>query len=123
MKLLVVLILIPILSFNAFPQNVEKNIDVSLDDPQMSLKYLKGAHLIFDCFDNHWVCTTSPQRDSCVEQREKAIDRNQLNLPCAYWKSFSSVDTCVEEQVSLINKGMQFSFCLHENSKRHFISF
>jgi hypothetical protein len=106
-----------------YAQQKEEAQDIALEDPQMSRKYFKGGYLMYDCYDRHWVCTTKAMSNACDDQREKAIDRNSLKLPCATWQSYADHDTCAIEQKRLVELGMQFSFCTHQRAKKHFIEF
>lgn len=95
------------------PTEEQANQDILLSDPYLSLLYQRGSYLIYNCYDKHWVCSGKAEYDSCLEERNFAIDENEDKLPCAPIQQFTSEKACQEYQTQLTDFNMENRFCLH----------
>ncbi|MBD67155.1 MAG: hypothetical protein CME62_18285 [Halobacteriovoraceae bacterium] len=116
MKLLKIelLILSLFVCLSCFAQEVadeEEALDITLQDPFLSIKYQRGEYLVYDCVDKHWVCTGKPEFNNCNEARDIAQYENRNKLPCASVKGFSSEDECNKIQKRLTSSGYDVRFC------------
>ena len=91
--------------------------DITLSDPDLSIKYQRGRFLMYDCEDKHWVCTQKLEFDRCSEKR-KYVDfiKGQL-YPCAPVKPFASEAECVKRQRKFTEKNHSVRSCLSKSSK------
>jgi hypothetical protein len=89
--------------------------DISLSDPNLSLKYVRGAFLLYDCYEKHWVCTTKFEFRNCRETRDELLKDNTLELNCTPIKEFKSEAECVEEQRRITSRAIELRTCLHPN--------
>ena len=90
---------------------IEEAEDITLRDPNLSLKYQKGAFLLYDCVDKHWVCTAKPEFLSCKESRDIAIKDQSSTRPCVPIREFSSDQACQNHQRTLVDSAMRTRFC------------
>tara|TARA_Y100000768_G_scaffold382909_1_gene364092 strand:+ start:11861 stop:12307 length:447 start_codon:yes stop_codon:yes gene_type:complete len=95
----------------------DKNEDILLSDPYLSVLYQRGAYLIYNCIDGHWVCSGKAEFNSCKETRNEAIKERKVKLPCAPVRTFVSEDDCVAHQASLVNAATENRFCLHPDRR------
>jgi hypothetical protein len=127
-----VLIFLFILSSSVFAQSVgaqavageqvtadeNGNLDVALEDPDLSLRYQRGSYLLYDCIEKHWVCTGSPEYNYCKKSREEAILDRSPKLPCAHVKLFKNEKSCNRTQQIITSRGDYARFCLHPEYKK-----
>lgn len=95
----------------------EQSQDVLLSDPYLSLLYQRGAFLIYNCHDRHWVCSGEAEYKSCLEERNYALDEKTSKLPCAPIQKFKSDKACQEYQARLTDFNMGDRFCLHPDRR------
>lgn len=98
--------------------NAKASVDFLQQDPNMDVKYQKGPWLVYDCLDNHWVCTRELEYRQCQSHRKKAILDNEKELPCAYFNKFKSQESCWIEQTKLTNRAEPYLFCLHPEEQK-----
>jgi hypothetical protein len=102
-----------------FPEPETNNMDVLLRDPMLSLKYQRGAYLVYDCISQHWVCTSKFEFNLCKDERAEAIADNNTKLPCAAFDYFEdegnlkAEKVCNRYQMKLINRNEGKRFCLN----------
>jgi hypothetical protein len=116
------LILFTVLSLNLFAKSQEF-VDIYSSDPQLSDRYDRGVHLIYDCKEKHWVCTTKALSQYCEKTRKRAIENYEYSLPCAPFKGFENEKDCNLKQLEFTHKGHIQSYCFHDKVKKHFIKF
>lgn len=87
--------------------------DITLSDPNLSLKYVRGPFLLYDCFEQHWVCTTKFEFRNCKESRLEQIKDNVLKLNCSPVEEYASEDECVDVQRRITNRAVELRTCLH----------
>lgn len=90
---------------------LQSGVDFLQQDPNMDAKYQKGRWLVYDCIDQHWVCTREEEFRYCEKLRKKAILDKEEALPCAYFKKFQSREMCWNEQLRLTNRAEHYLFC------------
>lgn len=100
------------LSLNSFSQSTkDQGVDIDQLDPNLSYKYQKGRFLLYDCKDNHWVCTKSIEFERCKKSRKKEILDGFDHFSCGHFRPFQSVDDCHKKQLKLTNQNLDFAFC------------
>lgn len=87
--------------------------DIKLSDPFLSLKYTRGAYLLHDCVDGHWVCTSRFEYNSCVKTREYELLENFDKLSCVPSKEFETEKDCVASQKALVSNGFGVRYCVN----------
>lgn len=78
-----------------------------------SSKYFAGPVLMYDCHAKHWVCTDEDALRECEQSRELALSSNDEVLPCAYFKTFDDIRSCVNKNLSLVSDPRSMRFCYH----------
>lgn len=91
--------------------------DITLSDPDLSIKYQRGRFLLYDCEDKHWVCTKKLEFDRCGEKRKYVDFVKEQLYPCAPIKAFASEAECVKRQRKFIQKNHSVRSCLSKSSK------
>ena len=66
------------------------------DSKVISLNYVSGPYLIYQCQNKHFACISKFNYESCVERRETAIRLKMRTLPCAPLRVFENVDECLK---------------------------
>ena len=114
--------LVPLVAFGADEENekvgVQSGVDFLQQDPNMNSKYQRGRWLVYDCVDEHWVCTRKEEFEYCKKLRQKAILDNDEVLPCAYFKKFESRKRCWQEQTRLTDRANHYRFCFGTNKQK-----
>jgi len=87
--------------------------DVLLLDGNLDEYYTRGAFLVYDCIDSHWVCTGAKQAKNCKKERKNSVENNITKLPCGNVKEFESENECELAQMKVINSNLAPRFCLH----------
>lgn len=90
---------------------VQTGVDFLQQDPTMNTKYQRGRWLVYDCVDQHWVCTRKEEFEYCQKLRKKALLDKEKVLPCAYFKKFDKRELCWQEQLRLTNRANYYRFC------------
>lgn len=101
-------------------QDSENNIDILLQDPNLSLKYTKGKFLLYDCYDKHWVCTSKFEYQSCRDLRKILIKDHTARLNCSPVKEFISENACHLAQKGLVVRKMGLRTCIHPDIQKQF---
>ncbi len=99
-------------------KNIQKNfkqekIDILLQDPQLSEKYERGRYLVYDCEDQHWVCTGKFEYERCQESRSYSRGHNEAHFSCAFVKIYKNEALCIEKQRDFIHLNMATVFCVN----------
>jgi hypothetical protein len=94
-----------------------ENLDVSLTDPILSLKYQRGKYLVYDCLEKHWVCTGKSEFDLCLEQREVGLLDKNSRMPCGAFDFFKTELNCQKHQTLLTNRGEGTRFCYNTKNE------
>ncbi len=90
----------------------------------ISDKYIQGPYLVYDCQDQHWVCTEESQYKNCESSLNKAMDDKNSYLPCLPIEGkFKSHKDCVSGLQKFLGQTQIQSQCLHPDVRRHFIEF
>lgn len=87
--------------------------DITSDGSYLSDKYIKGAFLIYDCQDSHYVCTSSLESKRCESIRYSHLKDNKDTLGCTPLKQYSSVEQCHKFQQLLTDQSRPARHCLH----------
>lgn len=87
--------------------------DIKLSGPFLSLKYSRGAFLVYDCKDAHWVCTGVLEFKACSRLREFELFEKFGNLSCVPISEFSGEKDCIESQSALITNAFGMRHCKH----------
>ena len=95
----------------------EGNEDILLSDPYLSVLFQRGEYLVYNCIDQHWVCTGEAEYLSCIETRNESLKDKDTNLPCAPIRVFQSEKDCVAHQASLVSSATENRFCLHPDRR------
>lgn len=85
---------------------------------RVSSRYYKGAVLIYDCRDRHFVCVDQLSADQCHEERTKALKKNRFELVCSPLKVFKSEQECVAEQYQRMHESVDKTWCYNEHRLR-----
>ena len=112
-KLLLSLIILLNSAYIQAQEKSNEDVDILLLDPNLSLKYQRGGHLVYDCSGKHWVCTGSNEFKNCLESRKIAKNENLPKFGCASIKKFDSEKACTDYQMKLISASMGNNFCLN----------
>lgn len=111
-------ILLFFLVLSAFGQNADDvGLDISLRDPNLSLKYQKGEYLVYDCGDKHFVCTALPEYKRCLNQLNYDLENNEIDLSCAPLKKFNTNNECIKEQKRLVHSSIYNGMCENPNKR------
>lgn len=94
-----------------FTSSAFAQVDVTLSDPLLSFKYARGAHLIFDCVDKHWVCAAKGEYVRCQKARDFEVLERKDKLSCVPIKLFNSEKECNKSQGKLISRAVAMRFC------------
>ena len=110
-----------------FSQEKQQNQKVDLDqsvgvdfdqqDPFMDAYYQKGSHLLYDCVNNHWVCTTIVEFNQCIKMHKEALLDYMPRLRCVHYKEYDSRKKCRAAQVEYTSRAIDPRFCLHPKEK------
>lgn len=99
--------------------SIEEQVqDFAQMDPYMSDAYIKGPYLMYDCDDNHWVCSGEAEYKRCDGLRNDAIKRKDKNLRCTKFFKFSTIEKCHEKQLEMIGNQAYQRFCLHPEIRK-----
>ena len=90
----------------------QDGVDFAQKDPFVSDLYMKGEYLVYDCKDQHWVCTGRPEFDRCGNWRKQAMALKETNLRCAPFLKLESQSKCHELQIKMAERASK-RFCLH----------
>ncbi len=71
----------------------------------ISLKYYEGSFLMYDCQENHWVCTNKDTFNNCVVSYEESIHEGGKRT-CIPYQSYEELPLCLAKQQSLINSNI-----------------
>lgn len=112
MKIFKVFSLFLFLSFSDLnAQESEINQDISLQDSVLSLRYTRGAALLYDCEDAHWVCTGEFEYEGCLKKREFELKEKENIFSCVPTRVFSSVSECIKEQKRITSASYAVDGC------------
>ena len=105
------------------PESTEQKAakDITLDDLEMSYKYTKGGHLLYDCQDKHFVCTSKVETKRCKTARKNSILDNDDILPCAITQKFKDYNECKEFQQKRVNMAINHMYCYHPDKREAFL--
>lgn len=95
----------------------EQAQDILLMDPYLSTKYQRGAYLLYDCFDSHWVCTAKAEFDICQDARGIASKNKDDVMPCIPIKPFVNEKKCQQIQARLVSRKYGVRNCRSEELK------
>lgn len=95
----------------------EASEDFLNQDPFLSDRYIKGAYLLYDCEEEHWVCTGEAEFKRCEEWREQDLARKEEEFRCANFLSFKTIEKCHEKQISMMPARYPARFCLTPNTR------
>lgn len=113
-KYFVSLILLSSISFGQDVGTLKKavdRLDVDQQKGRLSTKYTKGAYLLYDCYDKHWVCTDKLEAENCEEKRREGILEHDLRLPCAVLKKHETNSSCIDHQKWVTDQNFTIIFC------------
>ncbi len=113
----------PISAQDVMPDSPEQEVakDITLDDLEMSYKYTKGGNLIYDCQDNHFVCTSEVETKRYKVARKNSILDNDEVLPCAITQRFKDYKECKDFQQKRVNMAVNHMFCYHPEKREAFL--
>lgn len=94
-------------------RKIESGVDFLQQDENLNDKYQKGAYLLFDCIDKHWVCSGKIEYDRCKEHRVNALLDKDEKLPCAFFAKFSDRKSCHQAQLEVTERGALNRLCDH----------
>ena len=90
----------------------------------LSDKYIQGHYLLYDCEDQHWVCTEDVRYEMCQQSLKEALDLKKSYLPCLpVAGEFKSNKECAKEQQYYVTKIKVDLECRHPAVRRHLIEF
>ncbi len=92
----------------------ENTEEFSLLDSELSLKYQRGEFLIYDCVDEHWVCSAEPEFNRCKHERDFALKERNRELPCIPVQKFISEAVCQKTQVRLVDENRYKQDCFQK---------
>ena len=115
------LLVILILATNAFSEEDLTPADYDSRTDSISEKYEAGAHLIFDCEDDHWACVLAEDSVTCEEKRELALRNGERDLPCAHLGQMPSKRSCFQKSLYLTGQAHGKRFCLSDARKKEVI--
>lgn len=87
----------------------------------LSSKYIDGSYLVYDCKDQHWVCTEEVSKLKCEHKRKMGLRNRSKVLSCYYLSHFETKELCHQKQLSLVNQAHFLRECLHPEFQKNFI--
>lgn len=89
-------------------------------DIMISRLYRKGSHLIYDCLNGHYACVSAEGFSRCQDRRAEDRVAKKIELRCAPFKLFSSVEECMSQQMDLMGRLIKKDFCYDLSEERLF---
>ena len=93
------------------------NLDIDQQKSRISLKYTKGPYLLYDCLDEHWVCTDKNEAEYCENKRSEGFLEKDQFLICASLKKFETATECHKKQKWLTTYAVNNVFCKNPKFK------
>lgn len=94
-------------------------------DPYKDLfsdRYQAGQYLVYDCIEQHFVCTGPGELKRCEKEHESSLKKNLYNLGCvAIDKDLVRVEDCFKRQKELVVMSRKWRFCLHPEVRNRFL--
>jgi hypothetical protein len=107
------IILLVFVAPQAYGDAISANTSYAELDKRYSDKYYSGRYLMYDCHDQHWVCTDIQEVRECQRLLERSIAMKEDILPCQYFKEFDNIKDCVLENLRLVANPTSKRFCYH----------
>lgn len=98
--------------------NGGQRVDFDNSNDEISGLYQRGSHLLYDCNNNHWVCTKKLEYKRCKNTRKAELLDYKLRLSCAYFDIYKTNKDCLSELIRLTDEGRGDRFCLHPEEKQ-----
>ncbi len=83
--------------------------------PAISLKYLRGNFLIYDCESQHFACVEEGNFMACKEKRQNLLLKGEERLPCAAIREYPTYSLCIKRQYELMHNGVPPALCFKPN--------
>ena len=94
-----------------------------VDDRQYSEKYFAGKYLIYDCKDQHWVCSDREANKKCLDKRKMDIIKKKPLLSCIPVKRYKNLLNCIKKKQYMVNNPVDNLLCQHpDRLSKPFIS-
>lgn len=85
---------------------------------RLSPRYFKGEVLVYDCRDQHFVCTNMDSATDCREERDRYLAKDRFELPCVPIRRFKDHEECAEEQYKRVHSIPDKRWCYNEKKLR-----
>ena len=119
MKVFLQFTMLIFITHQAISQELNKdlsNTDLRSGRP-ISSKYISGRFLIYDCKAQHYACVDDASVESCREERNLALEKENRKLPCVPLKNFMSEKECVGDIYKRMALAHMHLYCSNQSAK------
>lgn len=106
-----ILVLVSILFSSVSLYSAEDSEEYKKTDYQINWKYKAGEYLIYDCERGYYACVDKDANESCLKDRNLALEKKEKNLKCAPLKKFQNKKSCVIEDYKVVDINAFRRFC------------
>lgn len=89
----------------------DDQIELYASSKRISLRFIEGQFLIYDCDNKRFACVDQEGNDKCLYIRDAKRRADFENLGCATLKLHRSPKECFEHQKKLILTTKETPFC------------